>query len=182
MIRSALRAAALPLAALASLASLAAPGCRADEQPPPPPAASAAAAPAPRPVDHLAPGELAEGTEQAFGLPVPRRMGVKLRFHDEVVASGDVPAEQLANYVRQRVLAEKVETGPAKTVFSRATVKSAPQRMLQIDVVSRRGRQTDLVVRDVTRVPAEPGLSEEERWRRKGLKPDGSPIDPTRLE
>jgi len=184
------RAAALTSSPFSTLATLtaaatlaaAAMGCRSgvEDAPPPPPAS--AAAPAPKPVDQVVPGELAEGVELAFGLPIPRRMGVKARFNDEVVASGDVAPEQLANYVRQRVLAESVETGPAKTVFTRATVKAAPQRMLRIEVVSRRARGTELVVRDVTRPPAEPGLTEEERWRRKGLKPDGSPIDPTRLE
>jgi hypothetical protein len=108
-------------------------------------------------------------------------MRVRSRFPDAIVAAGDLSAERLSNYVRERVVAEGVETGPAKTVFARATLKSAPQRVLRIEVISRSG-VTELVVRDQTRPPVEEGLSEEERWRRKGLKPDGSPLDPTRLE
>jgi hypothetical protein len=134
-------------------------------------------------VDRAVPGEIAEGSELAFGFPLPRRMRVSARFPDAVHAEGDIPAERLANYVRQRVVAEGVETGPAKTVFSRATVKTAPQRMLRIEVVSR-STETVLLIRDQTAPPppSDPGLSQEERWRQKGLKPDGSPLDPTRLE
>jgi hypothetical protein len=172
------------LVAAALLISAAAPGCRRQATNDAPSSASSApaAAPAPKPVDAVLPGELAEGAEKAFGLPIPRRMQVRGTYKDEVIAAGQVPAEQLANYVRQRVLAESVETGPAKTVFTRATVKSAPQRMLRIEVVARRGGGTELIVRDQTRPPPEPGLTDVERWREKGLNPDGSPIDPTRLE
>lgn len=169
------------LAPLALLALAAALGCRQKtEAPPPPPATTAAPAPQPR-ADAVRPGEIAEGTEQAFGLPIPRRMRVRSRFPDAISAVGDLPPERLSNYVRERVVVESVETGPAKTVFTRATLKSAPQRMLRIEVIARSG-VTELVVRDQTRPPIEEGLSEEERWRRKGLKPDGSPLDPTHLE
>ncbi|XXT22517.1 hypothetical protein WME94_13260 [Sorangium sp. So ce429] len=156
--------------------------CRSDAgaPAPPPPPPSDASAPRP-PVDQALPGELAEGVEQAFGLPIPRRMKVRARFSDAVFAVGEIPAERVANYVRTRVLAGNVETGPAKTIFSRATVKSAPQRMIRIEVVSR-AHVSELVVRDETRPPPERGLSVEERWRRNGLTPDGKVLDPTRLE
>lgn len=172
----------LALAALA-LACAAATACRSGADAPPPPAPSAsAAARRSTSADQVVPGELAEGTDQAFGLPIPRKMRVRLRFPDEIVATGEIPAEQVSNYVRQRVLSERVETGPAKTVFSRATLKRDPARFLRVEVISRGTRGAELVVRDVTRPPPEPGLSEEERWRQKGFKPDGTPLDPTRLE
>ncbi|WP_156338669.1 hypothetical protein [Chondromyces crocatus] len=156
-------------------------GCRSKAEPAPAPAPSEIQ-PNPMLVDQTAPGELAEGTELAFGLAIPRKLHVRFRFPDEVVANGNVPAEQLANYVRQRVRADKVETGPAKTVFTGVTVDKNPTRQLRIEVVSRRHRGTDLTVQDVTKVLPEPGLSDEERWKAKGFKPDGSPLDPTRLE
>ncbi|AGP35231.1 hypothetical protein [Sorangium cellulosum] len=174
------RAAAAVIYASAASAASAAPACRSDAPAPPPPPASEASAPRP-PVDQALPGELAEGAEQAFGLPIPRRMKVRARFPDAVFAVGEIPAERVANYVRTRVLAGNVETGPAKTIFSRATVKSAPQRMLRVEVVSR-AHVSELVVRDETRPPPERGLSVEERWRRNGLTPDGKVLDPTRLE
>jgi hypothetical protein len=166
----------------AALALCAAVGCRSNtDAPPPAPSASAAAATAMPPVDQTLPGELAEGTDQAFGLPIPRRMRIKLRFSDEVLAVGEIAPERLANYVRSRVLAASVETGPAKTVFTRATVKSAPQRLVRIEVIAR-ANLAELVVRDETRPPPVPGLSVEERWRRNGLTPDGKLLDPTHLE
>ncbi|WP_437736214.1 hypothetical protein [Sorangium sp. So ce1335] len=172
---AAARGAALAACACAALA------CRGDAgAPAPAPPPSEASAPRP-PVDQALPGELAEGVEQAFGLPIPRRMKVRARFPDAVFAVGEIPAERVANYVRTRVLAGSVETGPAKTIFSRATVKSAPQRMIRIEVVSR-AHVSELVIRDETRPPPERGLSVEERWRRNGLTPDGKVLDPTRLE
>lgn len=173
----------LPRAALALVASAAcaALGCRGDADGPAQAARpSASSVPAP-PVDRTLPGELAEGSERAFGLPIPRRMRIRARFPDAVFAIGDVPPDRLSNYVRARVVAGNVETGPAKTVFARATLKDAPQRMLRIEVVTR-AHLSELVVRDETRPPAEQGLTVEERWRRHGLTPDGKVIDPTRLE
>ncbi|AUX41041.1 hypothetical protein SOCE26_024460 [Sorangium cellulosum] len=170
--------------ALAALAACAAPlplACRSGaDAPAPAPPASEVPAPKP-PVDQALPGELAEGIEQAFGFPIPRRMKVRARFPDAVFAIGEIPAERVANYVRARVLAGSVETGPAKTIFAQATVKAAPQRRIRIEVVSR-AHVSELVVRDETRPPPEPGLSVEERWRRTGLTPDGKVLDPTRLE
>jgi hypothetical protein len=140
-----------------------------------------ASASAPLPADHALPGELAEGTETAFGFPIPRRMRVTARFPDAVFATGDLTPELVANYVRQRVIAARIETGPAKTVFNRATAQRNPGRMMRIDVIGRNG-STELFVRDETRPPAPEGLHPEERWRQLGLSPDGNPLDPTRLQ
>jgi hypothetical protein len=155
-------------------------GCK--RRPPPvpqeaPPVASASA----RPADHALPDEIAEGTEKAFGLAIPRQMRVVGRFDDVVFASGDVTPELVANYVRKRVIASHVETGPAKTVFTGVTLRVEPTRTLRVDVISRNGN-TDLTVRDETRPPAREGLTEAERWKELGLSPGGTPLDPTRLE
>jgi len=133
------------------------------------------------PVDQTLPGELAEGSEQAFGLPIPRRMEITGRFPNAVFARGAVRREDVANYVRSRVIAESVATGPSKSVFTGATVKAAPQRMLRIEVGLHDGA-TELLVRDETRPPVKEGLNPEERMREVGLKPDGTPLDPKRLE
>jgi len=175
--RAAFAALAIPL--------LAALGCRArrgpeDEhaQPPGPPAAAVASIVVP--VDRALPGELAEGTDRAFGLLLPRVMKVRGSFDDVVFASGDVPVDQVANYVRQRVTADKVETGAAKTLFSRATVKGQPGLLIAIEVLSRSGL-TEIHVRNVTPKPTKEGQDTEERWRDLGFKPDGTPVDPEHL-
>jgi hypothetical protein len=156
------------------------PACRgrSDDTSAPPPGPIEAPRP---PVDTLEPGELAEGSEKAFGLPIPRAMLLEARFPDAVFATGDLAPELVSNYIRKRVVSEGVETGPAKTVFPRATLKDAPASVVHIEVVAR-GRVTSLVIRDVTRPPAKDGLSEEQRWKELGLTPQGEPLDPTQLE
>lgn len=140
----------------------------------PPPAATA-------PADQLAPGELALGKEEAFGLVLPRRMQIEARFPDAVFAHGQIPAEQVANYIRKYIIAERVETGPAKTIFEKATLKEKPAAQLHIEVIAQ-GALTQLVVRNESRAPAKEGLSEEERWKELGLTPQGQVLDPTQLE
>jgi hypothetical protein len=137
------------------------------------------------PVDALAPGELAEGAELAFGVPLPRVMVVERRFYDAVFATGSVSAEHLVNYLRKRFTVGSTQTGPAKTFLSEVTPKvpgsDAGSVVLRIEVTSR-GSATDLIIKDVTPPPVEQGLTEEERWRRHGLTKDGQVLDPTKLE
>ena len=59
------------------------------------PSASASASAVP--VDHLANGELLEGTAQAFGLKIPRVMHIDAAFGDVVYASGQVPSDSVAD-------------------------------------------------------------------------------------
>jgi len=172
-----------PAAAIvAALAFATMGGCK--RRPPPtiaPREASPKATASAPPADHALPNEIAEGTEKAFGLPIPRQMRVVSRFEDVVFASGDVAPELVANYVKQRVIAGHVETGPAKTVFTGATLRNNPTSTLRVDVISRNG-DTELTVRDETRPPAREGLTEAERWKELGLSPKGTPLDPTHLE
>lgn len=131
----------------------------------------------PQPVDSVAAGEIAEGEEQAFGLAIPRGMVVEARFPDAVQAFGTQPLESIANYVRARVRTSRVETGPVKTVFDDAELISDPQRRVRVEVTIVSSSKVELVVRDRTRKPAEPGLTEAERWRRAGLTPKGEVIE-----
>ncbi|TKD08360.1 hypothetical protein [Polyangium fumosum] len=167
------------LCASAALVLLAA--CRGEGERPAPAGASSAAPP-PRP-DQLAPGELAEGTVDAFGLKLPRAMTVTAQFPDAFFARGSLRAEDVATYVKERVVSARVESAAPKTVFHGATAKSAPApaRVLDIEILVR-DDHTEIVVRDVTRPPAKDGMTEEERWRELGLTPQGQPLDPTKLE
>jgi hypothetical protein len=171
-----------PAAAVVAALSIAATnGCGRKPPPAPSPASTTGISAPSRPPDHALPDEIAEGTEKAFGLAVPRRMRIVARFDDVVFASGDLPPELVANYVRERLLESRVETGPAMTVFSGAKLRVDPARTLRVDVVAHNG-DTDLTVRDETRPPAVPGLTDEERWKQLGLSPKGTPLDPTHLE
>jgi len=164
--------------ALGALLSL---GCRRESAPPTPsaaPSAPASAAPDPKLVDRLAPGELEPGQSQVFGFEVPRNMDVKGAFLEVAYLEGRVTPEALANYVRERVEVDRVEIGAASTVFPRARIKrGAPERMYDL-VVTAGDAITQLVIRDVTPPPPNPpGMTNEERWRQAGRKPDGTPLD-----
>ncbi len=171
-----------PTSALLGVALALAPlGCRA-KKPAAKPGASATAATA-KPIDHLAPGELGPGKSEVYGFPVPRGMELESRLKDRAYVSGRVSPEALANYVRQHVIVSHVEVGAARTVFPMARIKGGPaDRVYNLEVLPN-GPSTRLVIKDVTPPPPPPpGLSEEERWRRAGMTPDGKPLDPKRLE
>ncbi len=128
------------------------------------------------PIDSTEPNEVAEGDVLAFGLALPRDIEIDVQGADTTYATGRLPFEALANYVRQRVTATRVDTGPAQTVFVDAVVKRDPKKVVQVEVRNKRGR-VQLIVRDRTPKPADEGLSEAERWRRAGLTPDGRAIE-----
>jgi hypothetical protein len=163
-------------ATLALALALGACGKKADDAPP-----QAAAAPAPASPDELRPGELAEGKERAFGLPLPRHMRISARFPDAIFAIGAISPEHVANYVRERVVADGVETGPAKTVFTKAKLKAGDDKTVMRIEVAQRGADTELVVRDQTPQPIKAGTPEE-RMREHGMTLDGKLIDPKRLQ
>jgi len=167
--------------ALASVTLLACAGCANNSDPAP----LSATAPSSRakPLDHLAQGELAPGSERLFGLHVPRKMTVERRFMDSAHAAGPVSPEDLSNYVRERVSVAQVEVGAARTVFPRVVIKAGDtSRVYRIEVAPRRGGGSELEVRDITPLPVPSGLSDAERWKRAGMKPDGTPLDLKSLE
>ncbi|HXK20831.1 MAG TPA: hypothetical protein VNG33_23630 [Polyangiaceae bacterium] len=145
--------------------------------------ALASAAPAPLPLDHLAPDELAPGKVEVYGFPVPRGMEVESHLTDRAYVSGRVLPEVLANYVREQVIVSHVEIGAAKTVFPMARIKAGPaDRLFTLEVLPD-GPRTRLVIKDTTPPPPPvPGMTDAERWRAAGLTPDGRPLDPQKLE
>lgn len=164
------------------LAVLASPACRKSVTSAAP-AASTSAAPSAKPLDHLAPGELAQGKSQVFGFDVPLDMQIRGQFDDVAYLEGRVAPEAVANYVRDRVEVEHVEIGAAGTVFPNARIRNgAPDRSYQFEVVRDHG-YTRLVIRDTT--PRRPDVpkdtSQQDRWRRAGRGPDGRILDPAQL-
>lgn len=148
---------------------------------PPPPEPS----PPPPPADHLATNEVVEGKEKAFALPLPYHASVTGRFRDAITVRSPLKPEELANFVRSRVKEGNVVAGGASTTFENVIVPAEPARRLSIEV--RRTRLTgdarsEMTVRDVTPPPVEPGLSEEERWRKAGFSKEGKPIDPGQIQ
>lgn len=169
--------------ALVVAATLGVAGCNTEPEKTPRPKPSAARSA--KPLDRLGPGELAPGKRQVFGLEVPAGMTIRGQFQEVAYVHGNVGPEALANYIRERVVVDHVEIGAARTVFPRARIKKgAPDRFFRIEVIAG-NRSTELVVQDVTPRPPPVGqenLSNEERWRRAGRRPDGKPFDITELK
>jgi hypothetical protein len=135
-----------------------------------------------KPVDRLAPDELAAGNGQVWGFVVPREMQVEHRFGDVAHLIGPVKPDALANYVRDRVVVSHVEIGAARTIFPNARIRAgAADRVYEFDVIPEPGL-TRLIIRDSTPPVASPGLSDAERWKQAGLTPEGRPLDPKQFE
>ena len=143
--------------------------------------APSASAP-PAPVDRLEPNELAEGAEVAFEFKLPRGMTIQNRMPSEVYAVSKHQPEHVANYVRKRVLVNAVELGAVRTVFDRVKVIGATvDRPVRIEVIRLQG-QTGLLIKSLLPEKVEIPSTEEERWKRVGLLPNGQPIDPLKTE
>jgi hypothetical protein len=144
--------------------------------------ASALASAQAKPLDRLAPDELAVGNAQVWGFAVPRDMRIEHRYVETTHLVGPVKPDALANYVRDRVVVSHVEIGAGRTVFPDARIKGgAADHIYELDVIPEPG-QTRLLIRDTTPPKITPGLTDAERWRQAGLTPEGRPLDPKKFE
>jgi hypothetical protein len=144
--------------------------------------ASALASSQAKPLDRLAPDELAAGNAEVWGFAVPRDMQIEHRYVETAHLIGPVKPDALANYVRERVVVSHVEIGAGRTVFPDAHIKGgAADRVYELDVVPEPG-QTRLVIKDTTPLKVTPGLTDAERWQQAGLTPQGRPLDPKKFE
>ena len=135
-----------------------------------------------KPIDRLAPDELAAGNADVWGFVVPREMQVEHRYQGITHLIGPVKPDALSNYVRERVVVSHVEIGAGRTIFPDARIKAgAADRVYELDVIPEPGI-TRLIIRDMTPPKIVPGLSDAERWRRAGLTPEGRPLDPKAFE
>jgi hypothetical protein len=165
----------LPTIALA----LALVGCRK-----PPPTGQADAGPPPS--DHLAAGEIAEGHDKAFALPLPRASTIAMRFPGTIHVTSSLAPEQLSNFIRPRVKSGKMVVGATMTTFEDVIVPAEPTRHMTIEIrpgAPMSGTKSQMVVKDVTPAPApDPNESQAERRRKAGLTPDGKLIDPQHMQ
>jgi len=171
-------------ARLALLACWLCASCHAKSEPAPGAAGSALAGKSgtQRPVDRLAPDELAAGNADVWGFAVPREMQVEHRYKEVTHVIGPVKPDALANYVRERVVVSHVEIGAARTIFPDARIKAGKaDRVYELEVIPEPGI-TRLIIRDTTPPKIQPGLSDAERWRQAGLTPEGRPLDPKAFE
>lgn len=129
-----------------------------------------------QPVDRLLVSELARSKLLVFGFPIPQGMTVSRRFPDSVHMVGSVSPDGLTAFVRAHAATGPVELIGNRKVFSKVKIRGGdPSRLYDIEIDSS-GSLQQLIVSDVTPPPLEPGLSVEERWRRAGYNPDGTPL------
>jgi len=138
------------------------------------------------PLDHLASGELPPGTASIHGLILPSGMKLLANFSRTAEAIGPQRPEDVANYIRERVSATRIELGAVGTVFPAVHVKAGdPVKTLRIEVVPL-GDRTKVIVRDITppteHVAIDPNETDEMRWRKAGYNKDGTPIDKDQLK
>ena len=138
-----------------------------------------------KPPDHLAPAEVVEGKERAFGLPLPRGASVGSQFPTTVQVQTPLTPEELVNFVKARVKEGTVTPGTSGTQLFNVIPLAAPEKRLSIDVRPYRdgdGKRSEMMVHDTTPPPTEPGLTDEQRWKKAGLTPSGLVVDPTKLQ
>jgi hypothetical protein len=161
-------------------------------------APSTAPLPAPSavaPVDHLAPGELVEGTQRALGVLLPQVVRVRESFVDAVYASGPTTVEALVPYLRAHLRGGDLHVSPSLATFDHVHAAPPPEppggqgpgrqdpsnRELRVRVATAPdGARVD--IRDTT-PPVLPALPDDAaRWKAAGLTPQGKVADPTHLD
>jgi hypothetical protein len=140
-----------------------------------------AASSTPAPVDRLAKDELAASSTLAFGFPIPESMHVRRAFSDSIYLDGSVTTESLLSYIRKHAEIGSLELGRPRTVVNGVRITGGDAtKVYRIEIVERRPLAR-MVLRDVTPRTDTSTLSEEERWRRAGLRPNGEPLDKNQL-
>jgi hypothetical protein len=155
-------------------------------------------APSAPPADHLAPGELIEGTQRAFGVLLPQVVRVRESFVDAVYASGPTTVAALVPYFRAHLRGGDLHVGELLATFDHVHAppsSEAPSgadhggrpaqdpgsRELRVRIAtSPDGARVD--IRDTT-PPVIPAMPDDSaRWKAAGLTPHGKVVDPTHLD
>lgn len=130
------------------------------------------------PADHLAPGELVEGHEQAFGLTLPRGLTVDQRLPGVVTTSGPVAVPPLIAYLRAHLEGGSMSKKDNATTFEHVKLLGhADGPDLQI-YITRLPARTLMQILQPEPVPPSTLPDEASRWRAAGLTPDGKVLDP----
>jgi hypothetical protein len=141
--------------------------------------------PSAAPPDRLLPGELVEGTERAFGLPLPRESRVLTRFATSVHVTSSATPEQLKTFLQARTSDGKWSQRDETSRVGGLIPRDDKNKRLTLDIRPIRtgdGQRSEMIVQDATPPPFDPTLSEEERWKKAGMTPQGQILDPTHLE
>lgn len=146
-----------------------------------PPAGATASATA-APLDHLAPGELVEGTEQAFGLALPRGVHVESSDKGDVRAVGLVTLHAFVKYLRTHVQESELDEGDLYANLRKVKLHGKPGELYEMHLAPAGFRGTSLLMQDVTPAPMQDLPNEAARWKAVGMTPNGKVLDPTHLD
>ncbi len=130
--------------------------------------------------DRLPEGQLLEGDEEAFGFRFPRDMQVT-HSRKRARAAGRVDFDALTDYVKARVLARHAEMFGPRLVFPRVKIRGQKEGIYKVTLLQG-AREQVLLIEDESKPPATIGLTEEQRWKQAGLKPNGELIDPKGMQ
>jgi hypothetical protein len=134
------------------------------------------------PADHLGPDELIEGTDKAFGVPLPRGLTVEQRFPDTVYATGPMTVHALTLYFRPRLQGGSLRESENVATFEHVTVAGLPaytDLSIRLTVTL---NQTRVEITSTTHPPAPDLPDVAARWKQAGLAPNGKVLDPTHLD
>ena len=145
------------------------------------PAPVVSAAPSAPPADHLAPGELVEGTQHAFGLALPREVPIEREQPGSVRAVGPVTVHSLVKYFKTRLQDSKLTEGDTYALFEQVKIGGQPGKVYRVRMTELPPRGSLLELDDVTPQPMPDLPDEQARWRQVGLTPEGRVLDPTKL-
>ncbi len=132
------------------------------------------------PVDHLAPGELVEGKEHAYGIALPRDTEQIKAIAPSVYGRVHATPTSLEKYFAARVSGGKLVREPAGSIILDKGHGADPKIALYIRIDHDPEFGARFEVRDATPPVPELHANDEERWRANGLKPNGA-VDPTTI-
>lgn len=140
-----------------------------------PPAASTAG----KPVDHLAAGEIVEGSEHVWGVALPRDMDATKLIAPSYYGRVHAPPAAVLAYFQAHLSGGKVVKEPGGSFAIDQAHGSDPKLVLLVRI-DRDDVGSRIEVKDVTPPAPELHGNDEERWKATGLKPSGA-VDPTTL-
>ncbi len=133
--------------------------------------------------DRLSPRELTASSRLAFGFPIPDGLRIERAFDDAIHLIGQVEVEPLLTYLRQHATLGPIELLERRMLISDVRFqKGDPSRVYRMEITDK-GPKLRLVIRDITpKVDQTTHMTDEERWRHAGLRPNGEPLDKGQLQ
>lgn len=154
--------------------------CKRKEPPAPGPAPSASV-----PSDRLAAGEIPEGREKAFTLSLPLHSTVKARFPDSIHVASQHTPEELTKFIAARVKDGTRSSSATETRFDKVVATKDATKTLVIEIRSAPAMtdyKSQIVVKDITPAPEQPGTTDADRWKKAGMTPDGKLLNPKQMQ